>query len=69
MPATWSASVPAGTGGEGHAVPKRQKPRLIVQRVFTGEKSMEDVLFPVIYEDLRRQLERRRTLDKGGESG
>ena len=48
---------------------KRQKPRLIVQRVFTGKKSMEDVLFPVIYEDLRRQLERRRTLDKGGESG
>ena len=40
---------------------KRQKPRLIVQRVFTGEKSMEDVLFPVIYEDLRRQLERRRS--------
>lgn len=49
--------------------PRRQKPRLIVQRVFTGEKSMEDVLFPVIYEDLRRQLERRRTLDKEGESG
>ena len=49
--------------------PKRQKPRLIVQRVFTGEKSMEDVLFPVIYEDLRRQLECRRTLDKEGESG
>ena len=49
--------------------PKRQKPRLIVQRVFTGEKSMEDVLFPVIYEDLRRQLEHRRTLDKEGESG
>ena len=51
--------------------PKRRKPRprLIVQRVFTGEKSMEDVLFPVIYEDLRRQLERRRTLDKEGESG
>ena len=51
--------------------PKRRKPRprLIVQRVFTGEKSMEDVLFPVIYEDLRRQLERRRTLDKEGENG
>ena len=51
--------------------PKRQKPRprLIVQRVFTGEKSMEDALFPVIYEDLRRQLERRRTLDNDGESG
>lgn len=49
--------------------PNRQKPRLIVQRVFTGEKSMEDVLFPVIYEDLRRQLERRRTLDKEGENG
>lgn len=49
--------------------PKRQKPRLIVQRVFTGEKSMEDVLFPVIYEDLQRQLERRRTLDKEGENG
>ena len=48
---------------------KRQKPRLIVQRVFTGEKSMEDVLFPVIYEDLQRQLERRRTLDKEGENG
>ena len=38
---------------------KRQKPRLIVQRVFTGEKSME----------LRRQLECRRTLDKEGENG
>lgn len=49
--------------------PKRQKPRLIVQRVSTGEKSMEDVLFPVIYEDLQRQLERRRTLDKEGENG
>ena len=49
--------------------PKRQKPRLVVQRVFIGEKSMEDVLFPVIYEDLRRQLERRRTLDKEGEDG
>ncbi len=49
--------------------PKRQKPHLIVQRVFTGEKSMEDALFPVIYEDLRRQLERRRTLDKNSESG
>ena len=48
---------------------KRQKPRLIVQRVFTGEKSMEDVLFPIIYEDLRRQLEHRRTLDKDNESG
>ncbi len=53
------------------AVPKRRKPRprLIVQRVFTGEKSMEDALFPIIYEDLRRQLERRRTLDKDGGSG
>ena len=50
-------------------VPKRQKPRLIVQRVFTGEKSMEDALFPIIYEDLRRQLERRRTLDKDSGSG
>ena len=51
--------------------PKRRKPRprLIVQRVFTGEKSMEDALFPIIYEDLRRQLERRRTLDKDSESG
>ena len=51
--------------------PKRKKarPRLIVQRVFTGEKSMEDALFPIIYEDLRRQLERRRTLDKDGGSG
>ena len=51
------------------SAPRRQKPRLIVQRVFTGEKSMEDVLFPVIYEDLQRQLERRRTLDKEGENG
>ena len=49
--------------------PRRQKPRLVVQRVFIGEKSMEDVLFPVIYEDLRRQIEHRRTLDKEGESG
>ncbi len=49
--------------------PRRQKPRLMVPRVFTGEKSMEDVLFPVIYEDLRRQLECRRTLDKNSESG
>ena len=51
--------------------PKRRKPRprLIVQRVFTGEKSMEDALFPIIYEDLRRQLERRRTLDKDSSSG
>ena len=32
-------------------------------------QAKEDVLFPVIYEDLRRQLERRRTLDKEGESG
>ena len=50
--------------------PKRKKarPRLIVQRVFTGEKSMEDVLFPVIYEDLRRRLELRRTLDNECES-
>ena len=51
--------------------PKRRKPRprLIVQRVFTGEKSMEDALFPVIYEDLRRQLERCRTLDHECEGG
>ena len=48
--------------------PKRQKPRLVVQRVFNGEKSMEDALFPVIYEDLRRRLERRRTLDKDNEN-
>ena len=48
---------------------RKLRPRLIVQRVFTGEKSMEDALFPVIYEDLRRQLERRRTLDKDSESG
>lgn len=48
---------------------RKSRPRLIVQRVFTGEKSMEDALFPVIYEDLRRQLERRRTLDKDSESG
>ena len=47
---------------------RKPRPRLIVQRVFTGEKSMEDALFPVIYEDLRRQLERRRTLDKDSES-
>jgi len=47
---------------------RKPRPRLVVQRVFTGEKSMEDALFPVIYEDLRRQLERRRTLDKEGES-
>ncbi len=47
---------------------RKPRPRLIVQRVFIGEKSMEDVLFPVIYEDLRRQLERRRTLDKDSES-
>ena len=52
-------------------VQKRRKPRprLIVQRVFIGEKSMEDALFPIIYEDLRRQLERRRTLDKDGGNG
>lgn len=48
---------------------RKPRPRLIVQRVFTGEKSMEDALFPVIYEDLRRQLERRRTLYKDSESG
>ena len=48
---------------------REPRPRLIVQRVFTGEKSMEDALFPVIYEDLRRQLERRRTLDKDSSSG
>ena len=57
------------SGMAKQTAPKRQKPRLIVQRVFIGEKSMEDVLFPVIYEDLRRQLERRRTLDKEGEDG
>ena len=51
--------------------PKRRKPRprLIVQRVFIGEKGMEDALFPIIYEDLRRQLERCRTLDKDGNNG
>ena len=45
---------------------KKPRPRLIVQRVFTGDKSMSEVMFPVIYEDLRRQLERR-TLDKESE--
>ena len=51
--------------------PKRRtpRPRLIVQRVFIGEKIMEDALFLIIYEDLRRQLERRRTLDKDSGSG
>ncbi len=57
------------SGMAKQTTPKRQKPHLIVQRVFIGEKSMEDALFPVIYEDLRRQLERRRTLDKNSESG
>ena len=45
----------------------KPRPRLVVQRVFTGDKSMSEVMFPVIYEDLRRQLERR-TLDKESES-
>ena len=48
-------------------IPKRKKPHLIIQRVFTGDKSMNEVMFPAIYEDLRRQLERR-TLDKESES-
>ncbi len=46
---------------------RKPRPRLIVQRVFTGEKSMSEAMFPVIYEDLRRQLEHR-TLDKDAES-
>ena len=45
----------------------KTRPRLVVQRVFTGDKSMSEVMFPVIFEDLRRQLERR-TLDKESES-
>lgn len=50
-------------------VQKREKPRprLVVQRVFIGEKNMSEVMFPVIYEDLRRQLERR-TLDNNGKN-
>lgn len=35
---------------------------LVVQREFTGEKKLSEVMFPIIYEDLRRQLEFR-TLD------
>lgn len=39
---------------------------LVVQQEFVGEKSINAVMFPIIYEDLRRQLVRR-TLDKDNE--
>lgn len=41
--------------------------RLIVQREFIGEKNVKEVMLPIIYEDLRQQMERR-TFDKDSES-
>lgn len=54
---------------EKQSVQKRRKApiHLVVQRVFVGEKSINEVMFPIIYDDLRRQLERC-TLDKDSES-
>lgn len=54
---------------EKQSVQKRRKApiHLVVQRAFVGETSINEVMFPIIYEDLRRQIERR-TLDKDSES-
>ena len=35
---------------------------LVVQREFIGEKKLSEVMFPIIYEDLRKKIEYR-TLD------
>lgn len=35
---------------------------LVVQREFIGEKKLSEVMFPIIYEDLRKRVEYR-TLD------
>ena len=44
----------------------RQKPTVIVQREYTGSRSVLDALLPVLLDDLRRKLEPPRTLDSGG---
>ena len=44
----------------------RQHPTVIVQREYTGSRSVLDALLPVLLDDLRRKLEPPRTLDSGG---
>ncbi len=50
---------------EKQTTQKRRKApiHLVVLREFVGEKNVNEVMFPIIYEDLRHQLARR-TLDK-----
>ena len=43
----------------------RQRPVVIVQREYTGNRSVVDALVPVLLDDLRRKLEPPRTLDSG----
>ena len=53
------------SGMEKQTTQKRRKApiHLVVLREFVGEKNVNEVMFPIIYEDLRHQLARR-TLDK-----
>ena len=43
----------------------RQRPTVIVQREYVGQRSVFDALVPILYDDLRRKLEPPRTLDNG----
>jgi hypothetical protein len=36
---------------------------VIVEREFVGDKTITEALLPIIFEDLRRQIESNRTLD------
>jgi hypothetical protein len=41
---------------------------VIVEREFMGDKTLTEALLPVIFEDLRKQIEGNRTLDKPPDS-
>jgi hypothetical protein len=44
--------------------PRQSTPvTVIVEREFVGDKTITEALLPVIFEDLRRQIESNRTLD------
>lgn len=53
-----------GDSMEKQTTQKRNKApvTLIVQREFIGEKKLSEMMFPIIYEDLRKKIECR-TLD------
>jgi len=46
----------------------RQRPTVIVQREYVGNRSAVDAMVSIIFDDLRRKLEPPRTLDSGGDT-